>query len=205
MSTSDVVSQIQAAVADANPNGLKMIQGVVTAVDYTTSPPTLSATISGSTAVTSNLRFLQSYTPQVGDVVQILSQNSSLLVVDTIYTDPLNTNTPYGIAKDWTAPTLASGITTPAGGGGNVYYRIIHDHGTDRIDFKGSVGIPGLASNNQLLFNISGTAIAVFRLGASISSSGAAEIGVDTSGAVTLRAASGANVAFLDGVSLYAQ
>lgn len=205
MSASDVVKQVQAAIASGSSGGLTMIQGVVTAVDYSGSPPTVTATLSGSSTPVAGLRFCQSYTPTVGDVVQILQQQSSLLVVDTIYTDPDGSHEPYGIAKDWTAPSLASGIVSSAGGGGPVMYRIIHDHGTDRVDFKGSVGIPGLASNNQLLFNISGTAISVFRLGAAISSSGAAEIGMDTSGAITLRAASGANVAFLDNVSLYAQ
>lgn len=55
-----------------------VIMGAVTAVDLSTSPPTLSMQISGdSTATLTGVMFLSSYRPVVGDPVVVFNQNGA--------------------------------------------------------------------------------------------------------------------------------
>lgn len=91
-----------------------IVQGVITAIAVSSgsTPPTVSALISGATTATAGLRYVRGYVPVVGDVVQILKQGGSLLVLDAIATAAMPL-APTGIV----GPGSVTNMT--AGGGAN--------------------------------------------------------------------------------------
>jgi hypothetical protein len=125
------------AMALLNPDqvGAEVLKGVVTAVDLTVSPPVCSMHLSGDeTVVISDVRFMDSYTPTIDDTVLVVKQGPDLFALGTIAT---NAGTPSD--QGWVAPTLSSGITTESLD--PVMYRVIVDHGSRKVQLRGSVNI----------------------------------------------------------------
>lgn len=85
----DAVSQLASQLATATTSGPPqptIVQGVIVSWQNTASPPTVTITMSGDTAQIPNIQYLDSYAPNPGDVVQIVKQNGSLLVMGKLST-----------------------------------------------------------------------------------------------------------------------
>lgn len=106
-------------------------QGVITGWDNTGSPPTVSLTLSGGATVVASVRYLDSYSPVVGDSVLVLKQGGALVVVGQIHND----SAPAG----WTAPALQAGFTTGRPGQAPVQYREIVVAGQRKVEWRGAV------------------------------------------------------------------
>ena len=109
-----------------------MTKGMVMAVDIAGTPPTCSIQLSGDTTTTiAGVRFLDSYFPVIGDVVQIIKQSSTLLIIGQI---SAGVSHAY---NGWVAPTLASNWATHAAD--PVMYRLCLDGGSKKIQLRGRV------------------------------------------------------------------
>lgn len=126
----NLASQLQAMAAPSGPQ-LSVSQGVITAWAPSTTPPTVSLTLSGSATPIAGVRYAASYTPNVGDTVQVLKQGGQLLVLCRIANAP--------DASAWSAPTLASGFISGGNGQVHVQYRTVVSAGATRVDWRGSV------------------------------------------------------------------
>lgn len=193
----DLAKYLQSLAATPQTGQVSFIQGVVTAISAGP-PPTLSMTLSGDTQVFTGFRYLQSYTPTVGDVVTVVKQNNSLLVVGCIAsgTDPL-------LLQDWRAPSLFGGVTSSGGGGGPVKYRVILQNGQIKTQLKGSVSISGGASGSPFgLFTLNNLAApdSAIRTGLVITDVGLCYIQYDwTDNVANLMGGTGAVAVLLDG------
>lgn len=109
-------------------------KGTVVSVADTATPPTVSLNISGSEDVlVSEVRTLNNYTPLVGQTVLIGKQGSEIFILGAIAS--IN-------------PKLASSITAPENGwikatisngsGADVYYRRVLDHGSWKMQWRGT-------------------------------------------------------------------
>jgi hypothetical protein len=127
------------AIGDVSgPSGpdIDVLKGVVTAQVNPGTPPTVSVQLGGdsSTSVAS-VRYIDSYSPVVGDTVLILKRNNDLTVIGQM-------NDASTVAENgWTAPTLGSGFTTVALD--PIMYRMVVDHGTNQVQFRGQVTVSG--------------------------------------------------------------
>jgi len=74
MDMSYLVNQIKAP-----PSGLRLRQGKVTAVN--TSPNSVDVVIAGDPNVLPSVKYLNSYTPIVNDIIFLISSGSDLLVL----------------------------------------------------------------------------------------------------------------------------
>lgn len=110
-------------VSDIDP--CTQVKGVITASAATGTPPTVSLTLSGSTTVIDGVRYLDSYSPVVGDTVEILKQVSSIVVLGQ-----LNNTPPAPASNGWQTS-------------GGVSYRKVLDNGDFKVQFKGSFTVSG--------------------------------------------------------------
>lgn len=133
--TREAVRSLAATLSPDMETTAHLIKGVVTAVNLHAIPRTLSAQLEGDTTTTvDDIGFIHSYTPVVGDTVQIIKQGSSVLAIGQT---SIAASTP---AQDgWIAPTLASGVTTNAFD--PVRYRVIVDNGARKIQLRGGVNL----------------------------------------------------------------
>lgn len=133
--TREAVRSLAATLSPDAITTAHLIKGVVTAVNLHAIPRTLSAQLEGDTTTTvDDIGFIHSYTPVVGDTVQIIKQGSSILAIGQT---SIAASTP---AQDgWIAPTLASGVTTNAFD--PVRYRVIVDNGARKIQLRGGVNL----------------------------------------------------------------
>jgi len=107
-----------------------IIKGVVTAINLAGTPPTLSAQLAGDTSSSVSLiRFIDSYTPVVGDTCLIIKQGSDIFCIGQ-----MNDNG-SGSANGWVQPTLGTNFTHSAD---PIMYRLINDHGDNKIQLRGS-------------------------------------------------------------------
>lgn len=127
----DLASQINQAPYDYTPP--QMTKGVISATALTATPPTVSITLSGASDVTDSVRFLESYSPVVGDTVAIAKTGPDLFILGA-YADG---------ASDWQTATLSSGFSQNGNSGGNVQYRLVWDHGSLKMQWKGVAGHTG--------------------------------------------------------------
>lgn len=128
------------AIQQVNKNDPGMLEkGVVTAVVNPGTPPTISVQLGGDTSTTiGNVRFMDSYSPVVGDTVVLAKQDGGLLALGQVA--DASTVTENG----WTAPTLGGGFTTFSFD--PVLYRMIVDNGSNKIQMRGRVDITGTPS-----------------------------------------------------------
>lgn len=182
-----------------------IVQGVVTAWNSTASPPTVTVQLAGASAGnTTNLQYLESYWPTVGDVVQVVAQQGSHLVLGTIADEPATTGNGVTVVQNWTVPTpLGGGVTSGAGGAGAIMYRVIMQ-GELKTQVKGSVAISGGASGSPFgLFTLNNLAApdAVNRMiPCVIDVAGQAYIQYDyTDNVANLYGGTGATVVIVDG------
>lgn len=124
-------------LADAQANAAVVKKGVITASNPTFSPPDVSLTLSGDTTVINAVRYIDSYSPVVGDTVLLIMQSATMFVLGQ-----MNDTTVTGDAKNgWTPfPTLGSGFTSA---GGSALYRLIQENGDRKIECRGAINISG--------------------------------------------------------------
>lgn len=113
-----------------------MTKGVVIAYSIGGQPPTLTIQLSGDTTTNiAGVRFLDSYSPAVGDVVQVIKQGPMLMVLGQIAGGATHAN------NGWVTPVLASGFAEHAFD--PPYYRLVLDNGSKKVQLRGRVNITG--------------------------------------------------------------
>lgn len=116
------------------------IKGVVTAVDFDGTPPTISLQVNGDTTTTlSDVRMVNNYSPEVGQTVLIAKMDADLLAIGQITSKnafSVNSN-----AGGWRRASISNG-SHGANGNGDIYYRRIQDHGSWKMQWRGGWG-PG--------------------------------------------------------------
>lgn len=110
-------------------------KAVVTAVDYSTTPPTATINISGDTTDIPGILMTDSVAPMVGDTVNVLVQGPSYLIVSRTATD-----------GGWLTPGLQTGFTTNGDSQGNLQYRMIRDNGSLKMQWQGAVAVSGAST-----------------------------------------------------------
>jgi hypothetical protein len=86
------------------------------------------------------VRFLTNYTPAVGDTVQILKQSGSLLIFGHV-ADNGTASSQEGAWIDVTS--FGTGFTNNGDSQGDLQYRRIMDHGSWKMQWRGSVALSG--------------------------------------------------------------
>lgn len=133
-----LASQLTAMASTGPP--LVINQGNIVDISTEDTPPTASITLSGSGTQIDGVRYLDSYTPIIGDTVAVLKQNASTLIIGHV----ADLGTTSASTAGWTQATLFSGSFTHGGNGnGNLMYRKVMDHGAWKMQWKGAVGVSG--------------------------------------------------------------
>lgn len=112
-------------------------KGVVASIQSTATPPTLTITLSGSETQIPGVRYVDSYAPVTGDTVDVLWQNSSVLVLGQVAANFAEST--------WTTAPLVNGNSHNGNGNGNFQMRRVWDHGAWRVDLQGGINY---AANN---------------------------------------------------------
>jgi hypothetical protein len=93
----------------------------------------VSINLSGDTQQIDGVRFLESYSPVVGDVLAIAKVGPDLLILGA-----------YALgASSWTQATLGSGFTHNGDSQGNVEYRLVWDNGSLKMQWQGCAAVSG--------------------------------------------------------------
>lgn len=116
-----------------------MTKATVQAYSIGGQPPTLSIYLSGdNTTLIQGVRFIDSYSPAIGDVVQVIKQGPMLLVLGQIAGGANHA------ANGWVTPLLSSGFAE------HIFdppmYRLILDNGSKKIQLRGRLNITGTPS-----------------------------------------------------------
>jgi hypothetical protein len=115
---------------------VSIIKGIVTAVALTGSPPTITVQVSGDTSVDiPGVRFIDSYSPVVGDTVMMLKQGSEFFGLGQM------NDTGAGTANGWTIATLNTGFTHHGNSNGQYEFRVVVDNGDRKLQMRGSVAL----------------------------------------------------------------
>lgn len=115
-----------------------MTKGTVQAYAIGGQPPTLDLYLSGdNTTLIQGVRFLDSYSPALGDVVQVLKQGPMLLVVGQIAGGAAAGHA----ANGWVTPLLSSGCSEHPSD--PPYYRLILDNGSKKVQLRGQILLTG--------------------------------------------------------------
>lgn len=133
---SEFVDQITKPQIPFDPATIR--KGTITAANFTASPPSVDLTISGDdTATISAVRYIDSYSPVVGDTVLIIKQGTDIVVLGQI------NDSGVGADNGWQTPTPSTGFTNNGNSNGNPAFRLVVDNGDLKIQWKGSVAHTG--------------------------------------------------------------
>lgn len=133
--TPGALSGLAATLTPPPPVSASFLKGVVTAVSLTGSPPTLSLHLAGDTTVTvASVRFIDSYTPVVGDTVLVAKQGSDIFALGQM------NDSAGGVSNGWQTPSFGTGVS------GSAQYRIVVDNGDNKVQLKGSCTLSGSPS-----------------------------------------------------------
>ena len=136
MSDLDPLRNLAQALAMDPGQPVTMTKGLVQAYSIGGQPPTLDLYLSGDTStLIQGVRFIDSYSPSIGDVVQVIKQGPMLLVLGQIAGGANHA------ANGWVEPTLATNWATFAFD--PVMYRLILDNGSKKIQLRGRASITG--------------------------------------------------------------
>lgn len=117
------------------------VKGIVTDINITGSPPTVTINIGGDTSTAiSDIRLLNNYAPQVGHTVLIEKQGAQLVVSGHI-ADQSGFAVDQG-AGGWIKADLAAG-SHDGNLNGDVYFRRILDHGSWKMQWRGGWNVSG--------------------------------------------------------------
>lgn len=126
-----------AAASTTDPNSTTTLKGVVTAVNLGVQPPSASVTLSGDPTVVESVLFMASYTPTVGDVVQVQKQGATVWIVGQLMDGNINAS------NGWVDVARASGVSNGANAQGNWQMRVIVDNGERCVQLRGGIGLSG--------------------------------------------------------------
>lgn len=110
-------------------------KGTVVSIQSTGTPPTLTITLSGSATEIPGVRYIDSYAPVAGDTVDVLWQNSAVLVLGQVAANFAEST--------WTTVPLVNGNSHNGNGNGNFQMRRVWDHGAWRVDLQGGINYAG--------------------------------------------------------------
>lgn len=117
----------------------RIVKAVITAANPAASPPSIDVQIGGDTSTTvKEVRYLDSYTPVVGDTCLIIQQGADVFALGTVDDSTEGTS-----ANGWQTPTLNSNYTTNGNSNGPLLFRMVNDNGDRKVQFKGSVALTG--------------------------------------------------------------
>lgn len=141
----DLASQIT-SMSKLGFDPMTVRKGVVAAIADTTSPPTVSINISGdSETLVSQVRTLNNYTPIVGQTVLIGKQGTEIFLLGAIASvNPAVAADANTSDNGWIKATLTNG--THFGGGNDIYYRRVLDHGSWKMQWRGAWNTDGNAT-----------------------------------------------------------
>lgn len=126
------IRNLARALAPQGGDSAVVVKGVVTAVDaitFAAVPHTVTVTLNGDTSSpVAGVRFLNSYSPLVGDTVLMLKQGGELFIIGQM-------SVALPSASGWTQPTLGTGFTH--NGVDPIQYRVIYDHGSPKVQLRG--------------------------------------------------------------------
>ena|SRR5688500_16850884 len=118
-----------------------LLKGIVTAVDATGSPPTVSIQISGDTTTTiTGIRLMDNYTPRIGHTVLVDKLGPDIMVRGRIADS--NATDAEAEGTGWTKATLAAG-SHDGNSNGDIRYRRILDHGSWKMQWQGGWNVSG--------------------------------------------------------------
>lgn len=128
-----------------------LIKGTITAISYSSSPPTVSINVSGDTTTAiAGVRILNDYTPVVGQTVLVHKQGADIVVLGHIADVGGYSITSLG--NGWIKATLSSGSHN-GNSNGDICYRLILDHGSWKMQWRGGWNVSGtemIGSGNAL-------------------------------------------------------
>jgi hypothetical protein len=117
------------------------VKGVITAVNFAGSPPTVTIEISGSSAVqVADVHVLNNYSPVVGQTVLVDKQGADIVILGSVA--DLAADSADGGAGGWIKPTLAGG-SHGGNSNGDIFYRRILDHGSWKMQWRGGWNVSG--------------------------------------------------------------
>lgn len=141
----DQVRSLAATLANPSSPSAVIIKGTVTAVDaivFSDVPHTVTVTMSGDATPIAGVRFLNSYSPLVGDTVLMVKQGSDLFILGQM-------SVAQPSASGWTQPTLGTGFTHASGD--PIQYRVVYDHGSPKVQLRGGATQSG---SNTTIFTM---------------------------------------------------
>lgn len=118
-------------------------KGIIASVNDATAPPTVSINISGDTStLVSQVRTLNNYTPLVNQTVLVAKQGTEIFILGSIASEnPSSVPTGQTESTGWIKATLSAG--SHGGGGSDVYYRRVLDHGSWKMQWRGMWNVSG--------------------------------------------------------------
>lgn len=103
-------------------------KGSVVDTFYQTGSTTITVTLSGDTTEIPDIACISTYSPQIGDVVILAKQGNGLLAIGAA-----------SATGGWITASLNSGFTHDITARGNLMYRVVQDHGTLKMQWRGAV------------------------------------------------------------------
>lgn len=103
-------------------------KGIVESVSYNDTYVLASVTLSGDTTVISNIQCFAHYSPQIGDVTILAKQGNGMIALGAVAS-----------SGGWQTASLNAGFTHNGNSNGTLQYRIISDHGTRMVQWRGGV------------------------------------------------------------------
>lgn len=127
---------LAAVLAPVHDTAAKFIKGTVVSIQVVTSQATCTVQLGGdATTSIPGVRILDSYSPVVGDVVQLGMQGTEIFVIGRINKSNVTT-----AVNGWVTPSLASGFTHSSN---TVQYRVVWDNGDRKIQLRGTASVSG--------------------------------------------------------------
>lgn len=118
-----------------------LTKGIITAIDFAGSPPTVTINIGGDTTTPiANVRMLNDYSPVVGHTVLISKQGPDIIIFGHI-AEVAGKAVANG-ANGWTLATLSAGSHN-GDSQGSVYYRRVLEDGSWKMQWQGGWGVSG--------------------------------------------------------------
>lgn len=129
MTTESDIQKLATALAGSDPNKVGTSKALIISMEDGP-PPSCTINLSGDSVLIPGVQFLDSYTPRIGDTVNLLKQNGSLLIIGSVATGANNIG--------WITPSLNSDFTHNANANGNLMYRRIIRNGLWALEFIGA-------------------------------------------------------------------
>lgn len=165
------------------------VKGIVTAINYAGTPPTMTVNIGGDTTTEiPGVRMSDNYSPVVGHTVLLEKQGAQILAVSHTANANAFADTPGG---GWVTATLAAGSHN-GNSGGDIMYRRILDHGSWKMQWQGGWNVSGTTVVSSLASEYRPSSRRNLLVCRNASGSNAAQVAFNTDGSVIM---AGANTA----------